>query len=101
MIVTCPKCNLNYDDARCFTTCPHYPLMSDSDMDRKDAGIDLLNRARGRHVRFIDGLQLHPDFPQSADGRYTIQWMRWDGWVGLADTGNEWVYPPGVFEVID
>lgn len=90
MIVTCPKCNLNYDDARRSTMCPHSPLMSDPDMDRKIAAIDLMNRARGKLVRFRH---------MGATESHRLLAVTWNGMVEVEGFGGE--FAPHLFEVVE
>jgi hypothetical protein len=44
MVTTCPTCATTYDDAVCFTTCPHDRFLSDEDARRKDRAIQLLGK---------------------------------------------------------
>lgn len=90
MIVTCPKCNLEYDDARRSTVCPHRKLMADADMDRKIEALALMDRARGKLVRFRH--------MGASDGRRLLA-VTWDGMVEVEGFGGE--FAPHLFEVID
>jgi hypothetical protein len=48
MTTTCPQCKTVYDDAKCWTYCPHDRFISDEDAARKDAAFKIL----GKHVYF-------------------------------------------------
>ena len=76
VIVTCPDCREVFDDARCWTVCPHNKLMSDENMDQKIKGLALL----GKMVVFAN----QP--PGAAPTRVvSVGWngmVTLDGWAG-------------------
>jgi hypothetical protein len=50
MMRTCEKCSVTYDDAVCWTICPHERFINDSDRRRKDLAFSL----SGSPVRYKD-----------------------------------------------
>jgi hypothetical protein len=44
MNVRCPDCHIEYDDARCFTICPHEAFLSVDAAAQKDAALALLGK---------------------------------------------------------
>lgn len=84
MNVTCTKCGTEFDDARRNTICPHPKIMSDADMDQKDAGLALI----GKDIVFNH----QPDGPI-----WHVQSVAFDGMVTLCDLpGN---FAPHLFTV--
>lgn len=44
MQTKCPKCQLEYDDAEHWTTCPHERFISSDDRNRKDLAFSLVHK---------------------------------------------------------
>lgn len=68
----CRLCNKDYDDAECWTTCPHELLMPREDLERKAAAFDLLLKSpqvRFNHLTDQDAMR--------------IQSITWDGFINL------------------
>lgn len=84
MIMTCLKCDVSFDDAKCSTICPHVQFLPDNLLVQKDLACLLI----GKDVCFAH----MPDGP-----RYRIQSIKWDGMVELA--GDEMVgeFAPHLF----
>lgn len=51
MIVTCSTCSKVYDDALCFTFCPHNQFISSTDAARKDAAIKTFDGRKRYRVK--------------------------------------------------
>ena len=51
MIRECEKCHASYNDATCWTICPHERFISDSDAQRKDRAFSLC----GKLIRVLEG----------------------------------------------
>ncbi len=83
MIVCCDRCAKHYDDAECWTVCPHNPLMSKENMDQKKLAISLL----GKEVRFAHD-ENNPTW-------YRIQSMGWNGMLTLEGMAGE--FAPHLF----
>ena len=86
MIVTCNDCDRTYDDARRWTTCPHDPLMSDHDLEQKDAGIALAIAGTVRFNHMTDADVMH------------VQSCGWNGMVTLRELPGE--FAPHLFVVV-
>ena len=84
MIVTCPDCGATYDDADCWTICPHRQFLCGEDAQRKKAALKLI----GKLVRFANE-------PEGPWGR--VQFVTWDGMVGIEGGSGE--FDPNLFVV--
>ena len=51
MIVICDKCQLEYDDARRLTICPHDKLLPDEDMERKIKALQIFDSRKTYRVK--------------------------------------------------
>jgi hypothetical protein len=91
MITVCNKCQTTYDDALALTYCPHSPLMPAHDMNRKIAAIQLMDRARGKYLRFRR--------PSKISGKYRLMAVLWDGMVEVEGLSGK--FSPGSFEVTE
>jgi hypothetical protein len=91
MIVRCKDCQSTYDDALNLTYCPHATLMPVRDMSRKIEAIQLMDRARGKYLRFKK--------PFKIGGKYRLMAVLWDGMVEVE--GMKGTFSPGTFEVTE
>lgn len=87
MTTTCPQCKTVYDDARCWTYCPHDRFISDEDAARKAAAFNIL----GKHVRFNLPDQL---------GVFLVTSIGHDGMITLDKTGDAEFAPHLFVEVL-
>lgn len=85
MQVTCPKCKSEYDDAQCFTFCPHQMFMSRVDLERKIAALELI----GKDVRFNH---------LTDNDKFRIRGVTWDGMVLIDAYPGE--FAPHLFTVV-
>ena len=86
MIRRCEKCTVAYDDATCWTICPHEPFISDRDARRKDLAFSLTQKTV-RYKGSEDTLHI-----QSIDSR---------GYVTFRERGMEGEYDPTGLEVVE
>lgn len=84
MIVTCPECDVPFDDARCTTICPHEQFLPDDLITQKDLAMSLC----GKDVCFNH----MPDGP-----RYHVQSVGREGRITLAELPGE--FAPHLFVV--
>ncbi len=82
MQVTCENCDACYDDARCWTYCPHDRFISDEDVARKDLAYSLV----GKQLLF-DGA---PTYVEAISGR---------GMVDIKGFSGE--FAPHLFTVVE
>ena len=86
MQTTCLICQSSYDDADCYTICPHEPLMSLAQREQKKLAISLL----GKDLRF------HHMTPQ--DPIYRIESIDWEGMVILRGVAGQ--FAPNLFIIV-
>ncbi len=82
MQVTCGDCDARYDDAVCWTVCPHDRFISDEVAARKDLAYSLL----GKKLRF-NGVSTH------------VKVIRGDGMVNVEGIMGK--FAPHLFTVVD
>lgn len=85
MLITCEKCQLPFDDAVCWTVCPHERFISPENAAQKDAGMKLL----GKRVRFA----------HMKEAAGFVNSMGHDGMVTLETLSGE--FAPHVFVVME
>ncbi len=86
MVVTCPKCQAQIDDADQTTICPHPLIVPAEDLAQKKAGVALL----GKEVTF----RHQPDGPYKK-----VQSIGWNGMVMIEGFVGE--FAPHLFKVKD
>ena len=96
MIVRCKDCQVEFDDAMALTYCPHSPLMPARDMNRKIAAIQLMDRARGKYLRFKRPAKIAGKYRA---GKYRLMAVLWDGMVEVE--GLKGMFSPESFEVTE
>ena len=87
MQTTCLICQLSYDDADCYTICPHEPLMSLAQREQKKLAISLL----GKDLRF------HHMTPQNPT--YRIISINYEGMVNLDGMAGQ--FAPNLFIIVE
>lgn len=91
MIVTCGSCGRSYDDAKCWTYCPHERFITDELAAQKDLAFSLVDeRLRFAH----EPVEGHPG--------YRVQSINHAGMVTLtAASGLVGEFAPHLFVVIE
>jgi hypothetical protein len=82
---TCDSCARVYDDAKCWTYCPHDQFLSDESLAQKD----LANRLCGKRLRFN----------HMPDGNLYIESVNWEGMVTIKGMPGE--FAPHLFQVVE
>lgn len=85
MITICSTCHLRYDDALCWTICPHERFISDEDAARKDLACSLF----GKKLRFN----------HMASGALEVQAIDYKGMVTIKGMSGE--FAPHLFKVVE
>ena len=85
MTIDCRYCGKRFDDARCWTICPHESLMSDKHLNQKDRAMKLLGKA-----------VVFNHMPDEKPRR--IESITWDGMVSVS--GMEGYFAPWCFVVV-
>jgi hypothetical protein len=83
--VVCIKCCAVYDDAECWTICPHELFMPREDLERKKRALEII----GKKVRFRHQSEKGPD--------YLVQCVCWNGMIELEGLVGE--FAPDLFVV--
>ena len=86
MQVTCADCDACYDDALCWTYCPHDQFMTKEVAARKDAAVALL----GTRVVFV--------YAPANEPPRRVQSVAYDGMVTLVGMTGE--FAPHLFTVV-
>lgn len=93
MIVQCRNCLRPYDDAVCWTLCPHARFIDEKTARDKDLAFSLM----GKSIRFSHD-------PDGKIGTYTVQSMNYQGMVTLRITGGQVMvgeFSPHLFTVVE
>lgn len=75
MIVECSKCSREYDDAVCWTFCPHEPFITEEIKRQKDLAFRLL----GKKVKFRAPLPCEPTRITSIGRDGMVELEGWSG----------------------
>jgi hypothetical protein len=81
VIVTCEECQKTYDDAECFTFCPHDPFMDPVDLERKKRAIQIFDTRKTYKVK-------------DSERKGTITSVDYKGFVSLSGGSIYEVYDP-------
>lgn len=87
MQVKCADCGAVYDDAVCSTICDHQRFMTDTDLKRKIAAIDMM----GKSVRFLDQAKTGPT--------HRVIACNFIGMLTISDVAGE--FAPRLFKVVE
>jgi len=93
MIVTCQKCRRSYDDAKCWTYCPHDQFISDRAAKQKDLAFQM----SGKRLRFNRD-------PDGKIGTYDICSIGHDGMITLRTLSGQLLvgeFSPHLFQSVD
>lgn len=82
----CEECSKIYDDAECWTTCPHESFKPKAMMEQWEQGRKLI----GKQVHFLH---------QTPAEAYTVDSLLYDGMVGLHELPG-W-FAPHLFKLIE
>ena len=72
MITKCTDCGVAYDDAKCYTVCPHHQFLTDSQLKQKDLAISLL----GERVYFFSDLRTYTVAAVTAEGMVLLDGLK-------------------------
>jgi hypothetical protein len=87
MNVKCNSCGKDYDDAECWTICPHHLFMARADLDRKKLALSLL----GKWLVFNHRPAGVPPAQITSIG--------WNGMISLAGMSGE--FSPDLFTITE